>query len=821
MRKTRFPLILALLLLLLVLAGCRKQEETPPAFQFTPAATSVMDQAGAGPGPSSVPQILVVKTELRPAIDPACLQDVERFALVSAPLPEDGLEPGVVHVFCAVGAPANAAVTFTLTSPEGETQTFLAPSIDQGDVNVAVQPITIGADAAPGKWGLIATYGDLSDGMTFEVRPATQPFVTLAEPVTENPAVVKAAVGGLEPNARVHFAVYRLQPGGIEDGVAVAQGELLIENLIQVDEEGRADVQLDVVDQPSGPYLLAIFLPDQPASATASLQLPAQERMAVAVNIHRETAAAGQEVNEPPAAPSQPPSQPISLQPGDLPAAPVLAEGSGGLPDTVTFALKAASLPQCLPAPSPTITLWPATGEVGQWWYGCVSGFAPNAPLQVDATLGNGATTSYNLTATNDQGVKTFRWYALPAEGAGEFAITLSDSEGHQAQVSWRIAAAQSPHVLVYPHVILKDVGAELALAGFSARQQVQMGVYRLEGDVGTRVATFQVKADKRGQLQQAFTLARDLDPGVYALLAQSAPTYHFEGIDAPATAVEFFSVGAPLPERYELYTLSVGRAAGMEAALGESAPPSEQPATPEPSAPAVSGIPATLALPIDSSQAPTCPDSQAGKPAICMLPAVTQRATYVYMLMHGFKPNAKFVIAVTTPTGKTEKFRVQANQEGLADAHWYALNNEKLGLYRVQIRGGGKKFVGAFKVIKATTPHVVVQPRSPKPGTPVIISISGLKPNTTYVLARYRSVGEREGQVQFELIDKTEMTTGKGGGAQEIFRTREEDDGTLFLAALYEKGGSQPLAKEVYGPGQDLYLRYPFAWGQNSQEGN
>ena len=819
MRQKRIPLILALLALLLMvlLAGCSKQEEQPQAG-VTPVATSPSNLPAPGPDESAVPQTIIVKTELRPAIDPACTQAQGKFALVSAPLPEGGLEPGMVHVFCAVGAPADETVTFTLKSPDGQTQTFQAPSVDQGGVYVAVQPITIGADAKPGKWTLTASYGDQSDSLDFEVKPASQPFVVLAEPVSEDPAIIKAAVGGLAPNAMVHFAVYRLQPGQTEGNVATSQGELLIENLIQVDEEGRADVQLDVADQPSGPYLLAIFPPDQPAAATTVIELPQQERSVVAVNIRREGA------GTPPGATTEPgspvaPSQPVVFDRSNLPPDPTLAEGSGGLPDTVTFDVKDASLPACVPTASPVIRFWPATGQVGQWWYGCASGFAPNTPLRVDATLGNGSTTSFDLTATNEQGVKSFRWYALPSEGTGKFTAAISDPSGNRAQIAWRIAPAKIPHVLVYPHVVLKDVGSDLILAGFKPRQQVQMGLYRIEGNTGAKVTAFKVKADKNGVLQRPFDQAQDLEPGVYGLLAQSAPTYNFAGIDAPATAIEFFSVGTPLPEKYELYTLFLGRSGGQLVISTEK----EEAATPAetPSGPSASGIPATLAIPADNSQPPTCPDAQAGQPAICMMPDVTQRATYVYMLMHDFKPGAKFVIAVTTPTGKTVKFKAQANQDGLADAHWYALNNEKLGAYRVKIRGGGKTFNGVFKVVKATSSHIVVQPRSPEPGTGMYISISGLKPNTTYVVARYRSVGESGGQMQFELMDTIKMTTGKGGGAQETFRVGKEEAGTLFLAAVYEKDGSQPLAKEVYAPGQDLYLRYPFAWGQNSQEGN
>ncbi len=813
MRTNRFPqalLLLALLIALLTLVGCRGESE-PAAFEATPVSTSDYNPVGTSPNSNAVPASIVVKTALRPAIDPACLEEQGRFSLVAAPMPEDGLEPGMVHVFCAVGAPVGEIVTFTLQSPDNDTQTFQVASVDQGGVSVAVQPITIGADAMPGTWTLTAAYQDQSDKLTFQVKKATQPFLVLAEPIPDDPAIIKVAVGGLAPNAYIHFAVYRLQPGQTEDGMALAQGELLIENLIQVDEEGRADVQLDVADQPNGPYLLALFPPDQPASAATVIRLPEQERMALAINIHRGGGEPGQVVTE---QPEEVPAQPVNASPDTYPPAPVLVEGSGGLPETISLTLPEAALPACQPSATPTLQMWPGEGEVGQWWYGCAAGFAPKTPLRVDAVLGNGTSTSFDLTATDDRGVKTFRWYALPSEGAGEFAITISDTSGNQARAQWRIDATTSPHVLVYPHVVINDVGAELLLTGFPARGAVRMGVYRLSDGNGVLVQSLDVKVDKNGAFQEPFRLTQDLEPGIYAVLAQSAPTYQFAGINTPATAIEFFSVGVPLPEKYEFYTLFLGREPGGQVATGQES-------VGEVAVPSTSGMPTILTIPVDNSPPPTCPDAEAGKPAICMMPTTTQRATYVYMLMHGFKPGTKFVVTVTTPKGVVVKLNVKANDVGIADAHWYALNNEKLGTYRVRIRGGKMKFSGAFKVVKATSPQVVVQPRSPQPGTPVIISVSGLKANTTYVLARYRSKGEVGGQVQFELLDTVDITTGKGGGAQVTFNTSQKDAGTLFLATVYEKDGSQPLAKEVYAPGLELYLRYPFAWGQNSQEGN
>jgi 5-hydroxyisourate hydrolase-like protein (transthyretin family) len=818
MRKKRFPHLLILfgsLLLLLMLAGCQKSSEQASP-DVTPLATVAQSDGAMTAPASSAPATLTIQTTLRPAIDPACLKDTGKFTLVSASLPEDGLEPGMMQVFCATGAPAGETVTFTLKSPDKQEQTYQVPSMDQGTVAAAVLPVTIGADAEPGKWTLTAVWQDQKDAVTFDVKPASQPFVALAEPISDNPSVIHVAVGGLEPNALARFAIYRIQPGQTEGDKATARGKLLLESMVQVDEEGRADLSLDVADQPSGPYLLALLPADGSQEVSSVIELPQQERTALAINNQRQGAAAvaseetgpgnAQESTAPPTSPTQ------------LPA-PQLTEAGGGLPESTTVSLPDAQLPSCTPTAEATVQLWPHSGEVGQWWYGCASGFTPEKPLRVDATLGNGTTTSFDLTKTDADGVKSFRWYSLPEEGSGNFSISVSDLVGNKADATWTISPATHPHLLIYPHVVIKDVGAQLILTQFPTRAKVQVGVYKIDSaGTATLVKKMTLKTDKRGVVQQAFSAVNELEPGTYMAVAQSAPTYQFPGIDTPATDVEFFSVGAPLDEKYEAYTLFVGRETGTQVAVGgesaQATPAAE--ATPVPTSQA--GVPATLTIPVDNSAPPTCPDAQAGSPTICMTPTKVQRATYTYMLMHDFKPGTKFVVTVTSPKGVAVKFFVQANDAGMADAHWYALNDEQLGTYKVRIRGGKEVYVDSFKIVKATSPHVVVQPRSPKPGTPVVISISGLKPNATYVLARYRSTGDANGQVQFELMDTVKMTTGKGGGAKKTFATSAADGNALFLAAVYEQDGSQPLAKEVYAPGQELYLRYPFAWAKTAQ---
>jgi len=821
-----FMILLALLLLVVLVSGCRQSPEqnaetagvTPPTNQ-SPGSSPVSNEI---PGPT--PSEIVVQTALQPAIDPACLKNTGKFDLIAAPFPPDGLEQGMTHVFCVTGVPAGEMVTFILKSPDGLDQTFQTPSVDQGGVAIAVQPIAIGADAKPGEWTLIASYQDKKDSLRFDVRPATQPFIALTEPVAEDPDIIRVSVGGLQPNTRARFSIYRLQPGQRQDGVIESRGELLLENQIAVDATGRADLVLDVTGQPGGPYLLVLSPAGTSQQTNTVIHLPEQERIALALNIQRPEPVPVSNSERGTGPGLEGAQEPAAFTPEHLPPAPTAAEAGGGLPDSISVALSDANLPPCSPTTTPTVQLWPRSGEVGQWWYGCASGFTPGTPLRIDAVLGNGATTSFDLTDTNADGTKTFRWYSLPEEGSGDFSVSVSDLKGNKATIKWSITPARQPHLLIYPHVVMKDVGAQLSLVGFPQRSNVQLGIYRLDTPDQTNAATLvqklTVATNKNGIAQQAFSPVNDLTPGVYMLFAQSSPAYHFAGIDTPATAIEFFSVGAPLPEKYEFYSLFVGREAKGNVAVGneqQSAPitqPSQSVQLTVSEEKTKRGIPTTIMMPVDNSPLPSCPDATNDAPTICMMPSTTERATYVYMLMHGFKPGTQFGVTVTPPTGATVQFNVKANKDGIADGHWYVLNNERLGAYKVRIRGGGQTFDDSFTVTEATSPHVVVQPRSPQPGTSVIISLSGLKPNTTYLLARYRGSLTDDGRVQFNLFTTKELKTGKNGGVQASFPAKKDQKNRLLLAAVFETGNPQPLAVEVYSPGRELYLRYPFAWG-------
>jgi len=828
------PFIVATFSLLLILAllvtGCSKdaQKEAAPTTSAPATGQTVSSEPPPAAEAYVSPREVIVKTALQPSIDPSCLSSNGKFELKSAPIPTSGLEQGSTHIFCVTGVPAGENVTFMLISPDGLQQTFQTPSIQQGNTTVAVQPIVIGADAKPGEWKLIATFQDKRDSISFNVIPATSPFITLAEPVPINPDVVRVSIGGMKPNTQARFAIYRLNPGQPENGIVVSRGELLLESKISVDDFGRADLVLDVTGQPAGPYLLTIS-PDEATQTNTIIQLPQQERTALAINLQRPEPipVTNEERGE---GPGQEGAQEPASDQRQMPPPPQVVDAKGSLPDSISITVPQAKQPSCQPGATPSVQLWPQSGQVGQWWYGCASGFAPDKPLHVNATLGNGQTVAFDLDKTASDGTKTFRWYSLPSEGHGDFSITISDGVGGKAVWKWRIDAATQPHLLVYPHVILKNMTPKLIMAGFPANAEVRTGIYRLDlpaqPNTAVLVKKFTLTTNPNGVLEQDFQSAGELEPGAYMIMAQSSPVYQFGGISEPATAIEFFSIGTPLPESYEFYSLFVGRTAKpstekteSDQAANSTPAPTPNP-TPKPNQVVVSaktdkkGVPVTITIPEDKSAPPTCPKATKGKPSICIMPTTVEQGTYVYMLMRGFKPGTKFAVTVTPPSGRATLFYSLTNKKGIAEGHWYPLSNEKLGKYKVVIRGGGKTFKGSFTVKKATSPHVVVQSRSPVPGANIIVSATGLKPGKVYVLARYRASSVKNGQVNLKLIGTREVKAGKNGGIKVNFTTKRADKGKLFMIVVYEKGSQQPLAQEVYAPGITLYLRYPYAWG-------
>ena len=153
---------------------------------------------------------------------------------------------------------------------------------------------------------------------------------------------------------------------------------------------------------------------------------------------------------------------------------------------------------------------------------------------------------------------------------------------------------------------------------------------------------------------------------------------------------------------------------------------------------------------------------------------------------MTGFAPNTAFSATVTMPNGQRVAIATKADDQGYADLHWYALDDEPLGQYKVALRGGGQTFNGAFEVVAAEQPHVVVQPRVAEAGAPIIVSGAGLEVDETVQLGRYRSTGVVAGQVTFALVDTAQIQTGGIGGFQQIMRTSGSTKGELYLVAVF-----------------------------------
>jgi 5-hydroxyisourate hydrolase-like protein (transthyretin family) len=871
---------LFILLLIFVLAACANEEAapTPASVESNPdtsvvaetpvVAEEIVDAPAADSQPSAVNQApigLHVKSAPSPAIDPACLAGGKGFQLLGASLPATGLEPGVDQLFCATGAPEGTMVVFTLVDPNGKERSEEVASSAQGDTTIAPFSVRLLADDAPGAWTLRASSGDdgaMQAELAFDVQAPTRPFITLLEPIENNTDVIRAGIGGLLPESTARFALYTLDAVNVgESGEVENQANLLISTRLVADSTGRADLELDVADLPAGPYLLLLIPPDADLGSPPILSLPDQARLAITANLTRsevvavpdgtsettaETGAAGAE-------------QPSSGEGQSM--MPKLVETTTGVPRGLQLNLPVTELPSCLTTSTPTLQIWPTTGEIGDWWYGCATGFAPGKDVEFVVTLPSGEQTQFNLEA-DANGTTPFRWYAAPGEGAGQYKVLAKNGAG-QAELAWDIAEASKPHILVFPHNFQSKVGGELYLSGFPAQQEVKIGLFQIgEQGQAAKVKQWKVTTNNSGFYGARFSQTEDLKQGHYALIAQSKPAFQFPGVDTPASAIEFFSFNTAPKSSNDAYTLFLGRPAetliaaqptaepeptpapeeqpaeaveepaatpvettadSKTAGASETpAAPAEEPAADTPAATAVTEVPPpTYSVPKDAGETPSCPDATPGEPSVCMLPATMQQGTFAYLLMHDFKPRTKFNVTIIAPNGKRETLaRRTTDADGAADAYWYALHGEPLGEYKINIRGGGENFSGNLVIIEPTSPHLVIQPRSPKAGSNITASVTGFDANEDLLFAFYRSENIEDGNVNFKLLGKDSIRTDDKGGATKQFRTARNQKGVLFLILVYRSGQSEPAAQAVYQPGKPLHLQYPFAWGQNFQEG-
>ena len=813
---------------LAVLTACNGMTGTTPAAELADATPTVTDTAPSETqDEDQAPLTLQLETESLPAVDPACAAPTTAFALQSAPLPAAGLEPGVSYQFCVTGAPIGATITYTLTAPTGSSRTFTATSQEQdAGGTLAVLPLRLLATDAPGAYKLQASQGGQTSQLDLNIQAPSAPFIALNESIETNPRVIRASIGGLEPQSSARFALYSMRqvtPAGEDVEAGASEGVLLISTRLAADDQGIADLELDVADLPAGPYLLLLTPPGSDFGAPPVLRLPEQERLAALVNIARDAAS-----TEPGASSSATPGAEAPA-PATLPAALQPSEAPGSLPDTLQITIPPATLPACEPANTPTIQLWPTSGQIGEWWLGCLRGFGPSQDVSVTVNQANGDRSQLSFTTEAD-GNADFRWYSAPGEGSGDYRVQASSSAG-RAVLNWKIDAPTRPHVLVYPHDFQTARGGDLYLSGFAPREKVTLGLYRLN-DQGqaTLVKRWPIDTNKYGAYNEKFSQLAGVKAGAYALIAQGKQAYTFPGISVPASAVDFFSINTPLDSRYDSYTLYVGRQPGTLSS-DEAAPSSATPATATPtSATPISAtvaptsstqIPApSVLLAEDTSGDPTCPGATAGEPAICLLPTSMPQGTFAYMLMHGFPAQTSFNVTVTPPQGDPVSLAVSADDQGLAEAHWYALHDEPLGEYKVKIEGGGQTFDGAFTVAATQAPRLIVQPRAPEAGAPVLASMTGFQPGEKLIVARYRRANTADGSVQFELADSTEVEMDSRGGSSLFLRTGKDQKGDLFLLTAYRPNQADPAAQAMYSVGVPLRLRYPLAWGQNDQEG-
>jgi hypothetical protein len=818
--NVRLLCFLSLVLLSVGMVACTAQPFLTPAPTSGLPSPAAVDEGTPIPTKTPAPALpttLRVVGGEEPVLPERCRPSGTAFDLIGVDLPLTGLQPGHDYRFCARHVPAETPVRFVLTDPQGNEQAFTvtATAADQGGVAVLVwRP---GPDDRPGRWHLRAEVGDGRRELDFRLREAGAPFLALRELPPADPDVLRAAVGGLAPKATARFAFYRLGADGL--------AEMLISIALMADERGRADLELDVADLASGRYLLLLVPAEMKLGEPATLDLNAQGPLAVVTTITRAAVAAGPVLTIEPAA------------------------GGGELPERLRFDLPAVELPACEPAPEPILRLWPTDGTLGTWWLGCAAGFAANEAIELVIADENNAQTVLPLTA-GPEGTATFRWYSLPGEATGAYRVVANTSAGLQSAVRWQIAEPAQPRVLVFPHAYRSQVGGELALAGFPPATTVTLGLYRLDArGEGSLIQSWQLRTDRQGMVKKPFEEAFGLEPGQYAVVAQGGPAFTYPGIPVALSAVDFFGYDEPPAPLFDAYSLFVGRTPGMLtpptlAELGESPVPSETPAptlpatpaeaaatptpeptiepTPEPTAtptPAPPQPPAVVTLPAAPQELPTCPGAASG-PTFCLLPTTLEQGSFAYMMAHGFPARIPIQVTVRMPNGQTVRIAERTDGNGFADFHWYALPGEPLGAYQVTARGGNQTFTATFTVVPARGPRLVVQPRQAAANGGVIVGLSGFAANEKLVLVRYAGADATSGTIELRQLDRTPVTTDAAGNALQVLSPRGARGGQLYLVAVFRADGEEALAQAVYALGQPLYLRYPFGWGQNLQEG-
>ncbi len=807
------PLLLPFLILLI--AACSGQgvvTSVPPAADITPIAASSATSTvmtGTIQATSQPPYTLHLDAPDLGKLPADCLKGSRKFALKGIDLPRGGLEPGMDYVFCALGVADGSEVTFTLKDPDGVERTQAVASATQGEGAAAPFFFRPAPNDKPGKWLLSARAGDASDEVSFKVREASGPYIVLSEPLPDSPRFLRAAVSDLTPNSPAQFALYKLD-------AAAGDASYLIAITLPPDPQGRADIELDVTDLPAGSYLLLLMPEGVDFGNPPTLHFPDQQRLAIATTITR--------------------NQPVAEPSAAIAAAPQPAQASGGLPQTVQFDPGAVSLPTCAPATAPALDiLEPARGEMGDWWVGCVHGFTADEAIDIVVKMANGQKTPISVKAGAD-GAAIFRWYSAPSEGPGQYEATATSASGASANASWNIELASRPHILVFPHAYQSDTGGDLNLSGFSSETTVDVGLYQINDQgQGALVKQWQMETNKFGLAQKPFEEAFGLDTGQYAVIAQSTgagQAFILPGLDIAASAIDFFGYDQTLDPRYDAYSLYLGRAAipAAEAPVAEAptATPGAE-ATPSPAAaetpaaaptPAAAGIPTTLSIPADNSERPTCPGAASDQPAICLLPTILERGSFAYIMVHGVAPRTPVSLVVKPPKGTKITTPERADANGFADFHWYALDDESLGEYKIQVRAGKQVYDNTFQVVEATAPRLVVQPRAAPAGAPVIAAVAGFQPNEKLTLGQYVGAETTGGSIQFQLLRTIDMTTTATGGAHVTLPTKGSREGDLHLVAVFRGGQDTAVVQAVYGIDQPLFLRYPFAWGQNFQEG-
>ena len=155
------------------------------------------------------------------------------------------------------------------------------------------------------------------------------------------------------------------------------------------------------------------------------------------------------------------------------------------------------------------------------------------------------------------------------------------------------------------------------------------------------------------------------------------------------------------------------------------------------------------------------------------------EMATAVVICLLAFAPNQEVLVRLELPNGTTSTGTVGVDDKGTQRLIWYALPGEPYGEYRVIAGAERSSAQASFTVRQASSPKILVLPRSGEPGTVFRIALAGFQSSSTVRLHLYRQSSDL-GRLRYATTLLPARVNQQGEGIFEL-RTKTGDPEAMY----------------------------------------